>query len=48
VSAALAARDRTRGGPTAPADGLYLAEVRYDGASGSTGQPPDDSVDDDF
>lgn len=29
VAAALAARDRTRGGPTAPADGLYLVGVRY-------------------
>lgn len=30
VDAALLARDRTRGGPTAPPDGLYLAAVRYD------------------
>ena len=29
VSAALEARDRRRGGPTAPACGLYLAEVLY-------------------
>ena len=29
VSAALAARDRARGGPTAPPDGLYLTEVVY-------------------
>ena len=29
VSAALAACDRTRGGPTAPAHGLYLTEVVY-------------------
>jgi tRNA pseudouridine38-40 synthase len=27
--AALAARDRTKGGPTAPAGGLYLTSVRY-------------------
>ncbi|HXZ84458.1 MAG TPA: tRNA pseudouridine(38-40) synthase TruA [Myxococcota bacterium] len=29
VSAALAARDRARGGPTAPPDGLYLVAVAY-------------------
>ena len=29
VAAALAARDRARGGPTAPAEGLYLTEVLY-------------------
>ncbi len=29
VARALAAADRTQGGPTAPADGLYLTEVRY-------------------
>jgi tRNA pseudouridine38-40 synthase len=32
VSDALAARDRARGGETAPAHGLYLMEVRYDPA----------------
>jgi tRNA pseudouridine38-40 synthase len=29
VAAALAARDRSRGGPTAPAEGLYLVRVLY-------------------
>jgi tRNA pseudouridine38-40 synthase len=34
VGAALAARDRTRSGPVAPAQGLYLVSVDY-GSSGA-------------
>jgi tRNA pseudouridine38-40 synthase len=30
VQLALEAKDRTKGGPTAPPDGLYLTRVRYD------------------
>ena len=35
VRRALEARDRTKGGPTAPAHGLYLTGVRYDAAGSS-------------
>ena len=44
VEAALAARDRTRAGPTAPPDGLCLMEVRYDGRSDADGDP-EESID---
>ena len=34
VQSALEARDRTAGGPTAPAQGLYLTEVIYPDTTG--------------
>ena len=30
ITAAFEAKDRTAGGPTAPADGLYLVSITYD------------------
>jgi tRNA pseudouridine38-40 synthase len=36
VAAALEARDRSRGGPTAPPDGLYLTRVSYDSSRSGT------------
>ncbi len=41
VEGALAARDRTRAGPTAPPTGLCLMEVRYDLAARSDGNAED-------
>ena len=45
VEAALAARDRTRAGPTAPPHGLCLMEVRYELGAGHEGDA-DEAVDD--
>jgi tRNA pseudouridine38-40 synthase len=39
VEAALAAKDRTRAGPTAPPQGLCLMEVRYAGSAGADADP---------
>ncbi|TWT15690.1 tRNA pseudouridine(38-40) synthase TruA [Reyranella sp. CPCC 100927] len=48
VTAALMACNRERGGPTAPPDGLYLTDVRYEAPSdAAVGEPEtDDAVDD--
>jgi len=45
VEEALAARDRTRAGPTAPPQGLCFMEVRYDLGANRRGDP-EETVDD--
>ena len=40
----LAARDRTRGGVTAPPGGLYLAGIRYTPSLGLPSEPPDPTM----
>jgi tRNA pseudouridine38-40 synthase len=42
VSEILAGRDRTKAGPTAPAQGLELIEVRYDGTRPTPKRGPGD------
>jgi len=46
VATALEARDRTKGGPTAPPDGLYLTRVSYAAAGTGSAAPPPTSPED--
>jgi tRNA pseudouridine38-40 synthase len=42
LRAALESRDRTKGGPTAPPDGLYLTQVKYEPAAPPPQPSPED------
>lgn len=44
VAEILASRDRTKAGKTAPAHGLELMEVRYDGTRAGPGRPPEEDL----
>jgi tRNA pseudouridine38-40 synthase len=44
VAEILASKDRTKAGKTAPAHGLELMEVRYDGTRAGPGRPPEEDL----